>query len=312
MTDRQRFIGVKFFLFMILIIVSDYTIGHMLDYLYFNASTGKYYKLNYVISKSREDILIFGSSHAECHYIPRIFEDSLHLDCFNAGFRNQGILFAYAIHQSILRRYSPRLVIFNFDKDMLYANTAAFENEKSKLSELLPFCKKERNIKEVIESRSIYEKYKLFSGIYPFNSDIVYLLKYNLSHSDNFNDGYYPVYGNYNPPIGDFEKTNSVSLNPEHINSELSGKLIEMFKHFRDQNTNIVAVVSPTFNSSENIDTLLAAFFTRQEIPLLDYSDDPYFRHKASFFTDGHHLNDSGARLFSAIVAHDIKIIFKK
>ena len=302
---------IKIFLFILLVIACDFTAGYCLDYAYFHSISGKFYKLNYVITKSKAEILIFGNSHAECHYIPSIIKDSLHEDCYNAGFRNQDILFTYAIHKSILKRYSPGLIILNIDKGMLYANNAAFDNQEGKLSELLPFCKKEPDIREEIESRSSFEKFKLLSGIYPFNSSVIYLLKYFLSRSDNFIDGYYPVFGRYKPTHKS-EKEQLAEKDGGCINKKLVGKLTDMFNRFRVHNTQIIAVISPTFHSSWKVDDSVTSIFSRQGIPLLDYSKDQHFSNSEAYFTDGHHLNNEGAKLFSAIVAHDIKSILKK
>ena len=302
---------IKISLFLLAVIVSDFSIGHLLEYMYVHSKSGKYYKLNYVVNKSKDEILIFGNSHAECHYIPSIIRDSLQFSCYNAGFRNQGVLYTYAIHQSILRRYSPKLIIFNFDEGMLYSNEAAFKAEEAKLSELLPFCNNEIGIRKEIERRSVFEKYKCFSSIYPFNSSVIYLLKYFLSDSDNFIDGYYPIYEKYDPPIINKTKTHLKSTKKNHINEIITGNLIALFNNYHTHNTQIIAVISPIYDNSEKIDSSILAFFAKHGIPLLDYSIDPHFINNAAYFSDGHHLNDIGARLFSAIVAHDIKLILK-
>jgi len=311
MTKITRAGIIKISFFILLVIACDFTAGKVLDYVYFHTTSGKYNKLNYVIRKSKEDILVFGNSHAECHYIPSIIKDSLHESCFNAGFRNQDILFTYAIHETILDRFSPKLIIFNIDKEMLYANKEAYENQKGKLSELLPFCNKEQGIRSVIEDRSIFEKFKLQSGIYPFNSSVVYLIKYLLSHSDNYKDGYYPIFGKLNP-ASETKKDLSGAKAVEHLNRELVGKMLEIFDHFHAHNTRIVAVISPTFRKYWLINDSVASIFSRQGIPLLNYSRDQRFHNNASYFSDDHHLNNEGAKLFSAIVAHDIKTILKK
>jgi hypothetical protein len=312
MATTLSFRSFKVFLFILLIISGDQLIGRILNYMYFNASSGKYAKLNYIINKSSEDILIFGNSHAECHYIPSILRDSLHLGCYNAGFRSNDILFTSAIHESILNRYSPKLVIFNIDKGMLYATQADFASYEAKLSDLLPFCNTKPLIKKEVEYRSEYEKYKLLSCIYPYNSSVINLLKYFATKDDSFIDGYYPIHGTYMPSS---QNVNNQILNDKRsnkINKILVTKLIELLHHFRSHNTQIIAIVSPSFQSSDKFDSILSSIFIRQGIPFLDYSCDTNFINKVSFFSDSHHLNDKGAHFFTSMVAHDIKPILTK
>jgi hypothetical protein len=310
MAAFKKSLILKVLLFVILLIIGDYYIGQVLDYLYFNSRFGKYHKLDYVISKSSEDILIFGNSHAECHYVPSIFHDSLNLNCFNAGFRNQDILFTYCIHESILKRYSPKLIILNIDRGMFYVDKLSFEEQEAKLSELTPFYNRESNIRKELENRSRFEKYKFYSSIYPFNSSVINLLKYYFYHSDNFVDGYYPLYGQYKPkstsgnPRKDYE-------NNDTVNEVLLKKLVVIANHFKSHHIQLIAVISPTFDSSGKIGVSLKKAFDKLEIPLFDYSSDSIFIHKSSYFSDNHHLNDSGAKEFSAIVAHDIKPLLK-
>jgi lysophospholipase L1-like esterase len=52
--------------------------------------------------------------------------------------------------------------------------------------------------------------------------------------------------------------------------------------------------------------------FTRElceaypDVPYLDYSHDSRFTHDFSLFTDGDHLNASGAKKFTAVVIADL------
>ena len=96
------------------VFILDFTIGKTLRYYYFKESSGTHFRTTYAIEKTNADILIFGSSRANHHYVPAIFEDSLKMKFYNTGRDGNGIFFQLAVLKSILKRYTPKIIIFDY------------------------------------------------------------------------------------------------------------------------------------------------------------------------------------------------------
>ena len=76
---------VKVVLFFVIAAVLDVIFGWGFDLLRGKARGGQTHKNEYIANDCVDDILILGSSKADHHYVPSVFEDSLGLSCYNAG-----------------------------------------------------------------------------------------------------------------------------------------------------------------------------------------------------------------------------------
>src|ERR1700741_1421898 len=101
------------FLFLVLILI-DFSVGSILRYFYFRQQSGELYRITYSLEKTNEDILVFGSSRAIHHYHPEVFEKSMHMSCYNTGRDGEHFFYQYAILKGVLKRYTPKIVIFDF------------------------------------------------------------------------------------------------------------------------------------------------------------------------------------------------------
>ena len=117
------------------------------------------------------------------------------MSCFNSGQDGgHSILFSYAQIMVVTNRYSPKIILLEFNpEDLVYKN-----GDYEKLSILLPYFRNYPEIKSVILLRENFENIKILSDIYPFNSNIASILRNNIpelaKHNKNF-DGYIPLQG---------------------------------------------------------------------------------------------------------------------
>ena len=288
--------------FAVILIFMDISVGAGLKYLYFHARSGKYAKLVYLMNQTDRSLIILGNSHAECHFIPSVFNDSLGLQSYNAGFLNQGLIFSTLLSREILRKSTPKVVILNSEADALYSVPESATKNEEMLDEFLPFCHDRPDIREAILKRDRWEYFRLLSRIYPYNSTLIYLLKGFIFRTDRLSDGYYPLYGNYCPvPNADVDTTT------RRLNTDLKQKLAHLIMLFKDKGSKVFIVVSPTFYPVTT-DSLLVSLVRKAGVPMLDYSSDKRFLSKNNLFFDDHHLNQEGAKLFSAVVAKDLKM----
>jgi hypothetical protein len=64
----------KILILLVIIALFDLMIGFLLNYLYFRQKSGLFYRATYAIEKTNADVLVFGSSRANHHYVPEVFE----------------------------------------------------------------------------------------------------------------------------------------------------------------------------------------------------------------------------------------------
>ena len=95
----------------IVILILDFLIGKSLEYFYFKQKSGLQYRTTYSIDSTRAEILVFGSSRANHHYVPEVFEDSLKMSFYNTGRDGNRLLYNFAVFSSILKRDTPKIVI---------------------------------------------------------------------------------------------------------------------------------------------------------------------------------------------------------
>lgn len=297
------FIG-KVGLFMILVVFLDLIIGTTLHYFYFKQVAGAAYRTTYSMDSTKADILVFGSSRANHHYVPEVFEDSLKMSFYNTGKDGNRLLYNYAIYNSILKRHTPKLIILDIGFDELYYNP----DEYNRLSTLLPYYKENSEIRNIVDKRSPFEKLKLLSSIYPYNSILLSIaigtLELNKKRKADIK-GYVSLKeSNTNisfdelfikeQPIDSFKvialeaiaKTCYLKKIPLYI---IQSPIYAKVKH--TLSTDVCKQIAQKFN---------AKYF--------DFSEDMFFIEASGYFFDKSHLNDKGARVFSRRLLKKLEI----
>ena len=153
-------------LVIIAIFLCDLGIGNILKFFYFRQASGAAYRTTYAIDSTTAEILIFGSSRANHHYVPGAFEDSLHCTFYNTGRDGNFILYNFAIFKAITKRYTPKSIIFDINPDEIEYRISSYE----RLSSILPYYHGHPEIRSTVNLRSPFEKIKLISATYPYNS----------------------------------------------------------------------------------------------------------------------------------------------
>lgn len=284
----------KILIFAVIVFSFDFIVGHALEYFYFSQKFGTRFRTTYAMEYTNEDVLIFGSSRASHHYHPASFENKLYQTFYNVGRDGNFLLYHYAILESTLKRYSPKVIILDFNIEEFNKEQGSYD----RLSSLLPYYKKHPEVMSVLELRSPYEKLKLLSNIYPFNSMILDIAAGNiaLNQRDNGIKGYLPLKYVCSEEIK--EKQNE--------DYGLDTNKITIYKKFiaecKKANIKLYIVCSPYYIKYINEDKSLKiakAIANSYGIPFLDYSQHPSFFTNRTLFADDDHLNDMGARMFS-------------
>jgi cell division protein FtsL len=303
LNQMARF-SLRFILILLLILIFDQGIGVILKHFYFRQKFGEQSQLTYVIDSTVADMLIFGSSRASHHYIPEIFEKSLNNTCFNTGKDGNYFLYSYALFKTIVKRYNPKLVIFDIRPYELGDITYEYE----RLSLLLPYYQKYPEIRHIIDLRGPLEKYKHISAIYSFNSVIFQVARGNLKHSKTSEPdlkGYIPLYRTMNhEKIGTWDLCN-ITFDENKIHA-----LNDIISTCKQKNIELIFVNSPIwvtiqYSSCKNF---ISDMCSEQGIEYIDMSNDSTFINNPYYFDDISHLNNEGATIFTNMLISKMHI----
>lgn len=137
-----------------IVFILDISIGSVLRYYYFKQESSSQYRTTYSIEKTKADILIFGSSRANHHYNPDVFDNRMNLSYYNVGRDGNFIFYHYAVLKGVLKRYSPKIVILDFIHGEFRQNQDSYD----RLSSLLPYYRSHSEMRSIINLKSKYEK----------------------------------------------------------------------------------------------------------------------------------------------------------
>ena len=284
------------------VFVIDFTTGRILRYFYFHEESGLHYRTTYSMDSTKADILIIGSSRANHHYVPSVFEDSIKKIFYNAGRDGNGTFYQLALIKTIFKRYTPKIIIFDYSS--VFVKSA---EEYDQMASLLPYYSTHKEIRSLVELRSPLEKIKLFSEIYPFNSQLLTIAAGNLEMNKKRvadTKGYVPLYREWPFPLDSIPDQTFQQIDTVKVNA-----FRECLNISKKSGVQVFVVCSPIFqkyNINQQID-MCKQICNEQGIPFWDFSKDTFFLTNKQLFKDQLHLNDKGAIIFSNIIASKIK-----
>jgi hypothetical protein len=292
-----RLLG-KLMLFFAIVFLLDAAIGRLLQYLYFKQDSGLLYRTTYSIDSTKAEIVIFGSSTANHHYYPGSFEKRMNLSLYNAGRDGNSIFYHYSVLKCILKRYAPKIAILDFNIREFKKDEQSYD----RISSLLPYYQRHPEIRDIIQQKSKYEKYKILSKIYPFNSLLFTIAIGNLNLNtmrENIisEEGYLPLKRIWRREI---------STDTSNKNYVIDRNKVDIFENFiRDchtSNVKLYIIISPRFLKYEFADcsiSIARGIAKKFNIHFFNFSNDPDFLNHPELFADKSHLNDSGAKIYS-------------
>lgn len=302
------FFFTKAILFLIVVIIMDFLVGNALSYYYFKQVSGLQYRSTYSIEKTTADMLVFGSSRANHHYKPEVIEKELNVSYYNLGRDGSSILYHYAVLNAVTKRYIPKMIILDINESEFRKSEVTYE----RLSSLLPYYKTHPEMRPIIELRSKYENYKLYSSVYPYNSFVSTIILGNTELNKNRKAdylGYIPLYKKWDEAI----KTNQNSAA-----YEIDRVKVKTFESFVakcvQSNIRLYVVFSPFFNIFTHPDysvELAKQISEQYNVQFIDYTNDTTFVNDNDLFADFGHLNDKGAHLFTIELTKKIRESFR-
>jgi len=301
--NYQKFIN-RFLLLSCFLIIFDTLIGRCLAVLYHETKNPTIAKMNYSFFETKADILIFGSSRGEGHYIPQIIKDSTGLECFNTSIGGEGIFYSFGLLTNVLTRYKPKLIVYDLAPNVVF-DPASID----KISILLPYYKLNREIQAVVALKGSFEKYKMISSIYPYNSLLFKIITGIRKKRNDFqlSNGYKPVYGTLNYFVNSQDDRYREPQNIDTIQIIYFKKFIELCHKAQIP---VIVIVSPKYYKTSQFPRTITVFkkitCSYNQLFIDNFTVDG-ISENSKYFKDPIHLNNIGSELFSKRIASKLK-----
>lgn len=276
-----------------LFIIFDQFFGYVISKLYYNVKSGSSYIANYAIKKGNEDVVIFGASEVSHSLISNQISDSLGLSCYNFGLDGQGIYYQYALIKELLKRYSPKVVIFS--------SFILYDDQTISISRLYPYYYDHQDIKDLILELQPDAKYKLLIKSYAFNSLILNIIGGYLITEPRTN-GYKPLYS----------KQADIQIMTTPFKIGLTDKTINYFEKIMQMcisaGCKVIVLDVPRYvESNDSVEEFrIQQMLKEYSVDYLHYSTDTTFINHPDLFKDRTHLNNDGAIVFTKMVIERI------
>ena len=289
--------------FLGMLLVADWAVGTLSKHLYYNSRYGIFHRQIYCIEESQDDVLILGSSRANHQYVSSVFADTLGLSVYNAGSEGMCVFYHYAILDAVLRRgHRPKLVVYDvMDLDAEEPNGNTFTLDAA-IDRLMPHYGKFVGIDSLIALKGWQQKLTILSKTYRYNSKAVQMIKCNfLPQSED--RGYEVVKGMLPDSIEYINEPDTTGV----IDSLKLTYVAKLIKLALENEVPLIMVYSPLFRNPEcNGVNVIKEIARDNQVSFWDYSKEETLLSR-EYFRDVNHLNDDGAHVWSAFLAHQLK-----
>ena len=261
--------------------------------------SGDALRTRFVCDKVNDQVLVIGSSRATHHYIPKQMEEKLKRSVFDCGMDGCYFLYQTAVIDCILNRYSPELIIWDEVSPNVFDGGIKDADNLTRLSKLNSYYDINQYVNNLIQLKSKFEKYKMYSKLYRYNSCLFnYGSAFLRSKGTLERKGYLPLYG--------IDKTLQ-QPKQRYIEDICYQENVELFKHVLElcskKKVPLVISFSPCFTDDNALKTLqckkLLEIAREFNVPVIDFYHHPDFMSDSNLFWDTGHLNDEGAKLFT-------------
>lgn len=289
----------NFLLLIAILFVLDRGLGALIEYYLLKEKQGDSSITAHALMRTKEDIVVFGSSRAAHHYVTNIFHEQTGLSCYNVGKDGVKMLYYEAILKGMLSYHQPKIIILDL-------NLSDFEGEEDEqqrvITSLLPFFGRNEEVRRQIYNSDKIEFYKAkLSWLYRVNSMPSSIIQHHLGIGQKNENGYEPLKGNRVK----FSKMQYAN----NINYKESQPQVEAFERFVEAVTKkgikLYVFVSPIvktkkFNAVNTADKVL----NKYGLKCYDYSK-LYDISSIDLFYDMSHLNKNGAEQFTKKLISD-------
>lgn len=282
---------IKITILFMIIAICDFLFGKGMDYVVNHIEVGGQGRDNYICNTAEEDILIFGSSRAVHHYNSQMLEDSLGLTCYNCGDDGNGIILSYGRLLMAKERHQPKIIIqdvaLGFD---------LYKDDNNKYLGWLKARYDREGIAEIFDMINSEERYKMLSQMYRYNSKYLQNI-FVYATGISFNTG---IKG-FRPIVGEMD-TMKIRKTSEVKKYDIDTVKLDFIKKFiaTADDSQLYFVISPIwYGMDTDLTTPIREICQQENIPFIDFSNNPKYVYNNLYFKDGTHLNARGADEFT-------------
>lgn len=287
-------------LFFVIIAVIDFGFGKAFDYMVSHAKGGNTKETYDLLMNDQYDVLIMGSSRATHHYIPQMMEDSLEMTCYNAGADGNGIVLMYGRYKLITNRYNPKVILYDVEPAFDILEYAEDDHNRRYLAGLKAYFF-QPGIKDIFTDVNWAEGLKNYSGLFRYNGDYFNHFRNFVTRMPISDKGYLPLQGKMNKEPKKKEASTCVqdSLKLSYIKT--------MAADAKSRGIEFIFVASPKYGADPTSVQPIKDIADELGIPFWDYTNTPDFR-RWEYFKEPMHLNDDGAREYTAEIIKRLKV----
>ena len=298
----HRVFILKSIILLIILIITDFSIGLALERLYFNQKGEEYFYATKAINIQDSALVVLGSSRARNHYDTSIISDSLNISAYNAGRSGCFLVYQSAQLDLILDRYTPKVIIL----EVTPYDMEKGEGDFDRLSGLLPYHN-HASYNQVLERRSPYERFKCLSRIYPYNSLLLKMINNQKDNGEFQPDGFQPLDGKWSG------KRQKLGVYNKNIDLRKQKEMEHIIKQCNKHKIQLIMVTSPFYADYSQTRTIeiTDSICKNNQIPYISFLNHPLFKNPSLYHT-ADHLNKTGAKLFSKIIAGNLKTTLRK
>ncbi len=289
----------KILIILAIFFVIDLALGFVLDIAIKKSDNGRYYKARYSLEESNEEVIILGSSRAETNYAPFVVEEELGKSCWTTGRGGQILPFWHAMSKGIINRYTPEIIIVNVEPYFLEKKLSFV-----KAGFLRPFYRSHKEIRDILDRISPFEKLLLQSRTYAYNSSFYYLFRsFVLKDLDGrrVDNGWKPRIGNY--PL-EFKETRVMDYT-----RDLNEETVAYFERFIEEmsGSQVFVVISPDFEFNI-VSTPTIEYLKKQDsFTFINLGENNELSKMNNRYKDPAHLNKEGAIVFTKQLCDEIR-----
>lgn len=291
----------KIIILLVILCFVDGLIGHLFKYMQYHSKGGDTGRMVYIADSMNEDILIFGSSRAIHHYVPKVIEDSLQLDCYNCGRDGNGIIFSYGMYRLFRDRYSPKIIIY----DIVDSFDLIDEGNNEKYLDWLRYFYDKPGIDSIFVDIDKSEKYKMMPQMRRYNRKFIQIASDYIRPQQSDIKGYRPLEGimKYEPIENNTSSKKSIRIDENKL------KYFKMLiKDCKERNTKLIFMVSPKYKGDENNTYKAIMQLAKAEnIPFFYHYNDSEISPNKKYFEDSFHMNKYGAEIYTKKIIHEIR-----
>lgn len=287
--------------FCVCFLVLDFGVGKFFDWAIkqMPSEGERVAKSEYVLNKVDADFLVIGSSRAEAHYDSNVIQEAYpEYSVFNCGVDGQLFYYINTAFNSIMDRYTPKVVVWDFQlKDLV-------DNTPENLSLLYPYYFQNENVKSTLDKQDPSLKFTLWNNCYRYNGTASRIMRAIRMKEKNMKG--------FLPHVTD--KTRD--LVPEHNNLSteiVNNKLLELERTIiraKEKGIDVILCVSPyleRFKKQYKTIEVLESLAEYYNVKFIDMSQSDRFVENKGMWYDGGHLNTEGAKVFTEQIISTIK-----